>query len=119
MEQATKHLLEDFGFTDENELIQWSQTLSFDVRWHYSEDDGPEHFGGWPSMLVTDGDCGICLVTSDSDDTIQIEHVGCRYSSISYEHINNFRLAVDESNRDWTESYEDELRVKNVSRETR
>lgn len=118
MEQATKDLLEDFGFADENELIQWSQTLIFDVRWCYSEDGGPENFEGWPSMLVTDGDCGICLITSDSNDTIQVEPVGCNYSSISYECIDNFRLAVDESNRDWIECYEDEFRLKNVSCET-
>lgn len=124
MEQATKKLLKDFGFADENELINWSQTFTFDVRWHYSSDDGPENFGGWPRMLVTDGDCGICLFTSDDDETIEIEHVGCSYCSIEWEYIDNFRLAIDESDRDWEECLQEDqtefflIEGQNVSHET-
>ena len=124
MEQATKKLLKDFGFADENELINWSQTFRFDVRWHYDLNDGPENFGGWPRMLVTDGDCGICLFTPDDDETIEIEHIGCSYCSIEWEYIDNFRLAIDESNRDWEECLQEDqtefflIEDQNVSHET-
>tara|TARA_R110000751_G_scaffold117166_4_gene217360 strand:+ start:73 stop:426 length:354 start_codon:yes stop_codon:yes gene_type:complete len=108
MEKATKELLKDFGFADHGEFIDWSQTMSFGVRWHYDLDDGPKNFGGWPRMLVTDGDCGICLITSDNDEDIEMEHVGCSYSSIPYECIEDFRLAVDEADRDHQECLEED-----------
>ena len=124
MEQATKDLLEDFGFADENELIQWSQTLILMSVGITAQKTGPENFGGWPRMLVTDGDCGICLITSDDDETIEIEHVGCSYCSIEWEYIDNFRLAIDESDRDWEECLQEDqtefflIEGQNVSHET-
>lgn len=124
MEQATKYLLEDFGFADENELINWSQTFVFDVRWHYEPEDDLKNFGGWPRMLVTDGDGGISLFTTDEDETIGIEHIGCSYCNIEWEYIDNFRLAIDESDRDWEECLQEDqtefflIEGQNVSHET-
>ena len=110
MEEATKQILEDFGFADENELEVWSAGLCFAARWHYSIDNGPKNYGGLPKMLVTDGDCGLCLirVASEGDDAIEIEQIACRWSSIPYKYIEDFRLAVDEADRDLRECLEED-----------
>jgi hypothetical protein len=107
MSQITDEMLEDFGFEDENELIEWSQTLCFDCRWHYSteQDETPKNFRGWPAMLVTDGDCGVCHVriSEDGDDAFEVEPINCYFFSIRYEYLEEFRLAVDEADREFNE----------------
>ncbi len=114
MNKITDELIEDFGFPHEWDLIKWSQTLCFDCRWHYptDHDEAPKNFSGWPTMLVTDGDCGIChiRISEDGDDAFEIEPINCNFFSIQYEYFREFRLAVDEADREFTECLQEEVK---------
>ena len=121
MEVNLNHIIEDFGFEDELELTQWSQTLCFDIRIHYPHPDGddePKNFRGWPTALATDGDCGVCFMwrSDEHDEAVSIQFIGCDWASIHHDYLILFRDLIEDADLEFNRCYEAEQGLKLVKK---